>query len=167
MANIPTTAPRIPALPASPASGALWLNLVLACTDAPGRVWERSLRIPAPATLGDALCHASILPSEHGLPGTATQASLPLARLRAAAVDAPDIDPGAVDVAQATMLELAWGVWGRVRPLSHFLREGDRVELYRALKADPKEARRERFARQGARNAGLFARRRPNSKAGY
>ena len=36
----------------------------------------------------------------------------------------------------------AFGVWGKVRGPDYLLREGDRVELYRALKADPKEARR-------------------------
>jgi len=32
---------------------------------------------------------------------------------------------------------------------------------------DPKVARRERFARQGAKTAGLFAKRRAGAKAGY
>ena len=59
------------------------------------------------------------------------------------------------------------GVWGRKQPLSHVLREGDRIEVYRALRVDPKVARRERFNRQGARSAGLFARKRPGAKAGY
>ncbi|MDH5708755.1 MAG: RnfH family protein, partial [Hylemonella sp.] len=47
------------------------------------------------------------------------------------------------------------------------LRDLDRVELYRPLKVDPKVARRERFARQGARGAGLFASKRAGAKAGY
>lgn len=34
------------------------------------------------------------------------------------------------------------GVWGKVRPYAHQLRHGDRVEIYRALQADPKDARR-------------------------
>lgn len=59
------------------------------------------------------------------------------------------------------------GVWGRVMPLDTVLRDGDRVELYRPLLVDPKVARRERFARQGARASGLFASRRPGAKAGY
>ncbi|MCS4295425.1 putative ubiquitin-RnfH superfamily antitoxin RatB of RatAB toxin-antitoxin module [Comamonas sp. BIGb0152] len=59
------------------------------------------------------------------------------------------------------------GVWGRIRPRSQLLADGDRVELYQPLKVDPKKARRERFAKQGARGTGLFARRRPQSKAGY
>jgi len=37
------------------------------------------------------------------------------------------------------------GVWGKLRPLEHVLRDGDRVELYRPLKVDPKEARRQRY----------------------
>ncbi len=49
------------------------------------------------------------------------------------------------------------GVWGRKSGPDAVLREGDRVEVYRPLQVDPKLARRERFARQGARAAGLFA----------
>ena len=56
----------------------------------------------------------------------------------------------------------ACGVWGRVQPLSYLVHDGDRVELYQPLKVDPKVARRERFAQQGARSAGLFASRRTN-----
>jgi putative ubiquitin-RnfH superfamily antitoxin RatB of RatAB toxin-antitoxin module len=36
------------------------------------------------------------------------------------------------------------GVWGKIRSRSYPLREGDRVEIYRVLKADPKDARRSR-----------------------
>ena len=61
----------------------------------------------------------------------------------------------------------ACGVWGRTLAPDHGLQDGDRVELYQLLKEDPKVARRERFAQQGARGAGLFASRRPNSKSGY
>ncbi|MBK9574537.1 MAG: RnfH family protein [Rhodoferax sp.] len=50
------------------------------------------------------------------------------------------------------------GLWGQKVSRDHRLREGDRVELYRALKVDPKTSRRERFSKQGARTAGLFAR---------
>jgi uncharacterized protein len=59
------------------------------------------------------------------------------------------------------------GIWGRKAALDQPLREGDRVEIYRPLRVDPKVARRERFNRQGARAAGLFARRRPGGKPGY
>ncbi len=37
------------------------------------------------------------------------------------------------------------GVWCKVRPLHHPLREGDRIEVYRVLIVDPKEARRQRY----------------------
>lgn len=53
----------------------------------------------------------------------------------------------------------ACGIWGRAVALDALLRSGDRVEWCRPLRVDPKMARRERFARQGARAAGLFARR--------
>ena len=66
-------------------------------------------------------------------------------------------DPGALEV----------GVWGRRCALDSAVREGDRIEIYRPLRVDPKVARRERFRRQGARAAGLFASRRPGAKPGY
>lgn len=63
--------------------------------------------------------------------------------------------------------ELACGIWGRAVMPHEVLRDGDRVECCRALTVDPKLARRQRFKSQGARAAGLFAKRRPGSKAGY
>lgn len=56
----------------------------------------------------------------------------------------------AIDAARQTAPEIApiaenamgVGVWGKVRALDQLLRDGDRVELYRALQADPKDARR-------------------------
>lgn len=59
------------------------------------------------------------------------------------------------------------GVWGRKAAAEQVLRNGDRVEFYRPLRVDPKVARRERFAKQGAGAAGLFAQRRAGAKAGY
>jgi len=59
------------------------------------------------------------------------------------------------------------GVWGRKVGLSHVLRDNDRVEIYRQLTVDPKVARRERFAKQGARTTGLFKTKRKDSAAGY
>ncbi len=44
----------------------------------------------------------------------------------------------------------AFGVWGKARPLEFALRAGDRVEIYRALQADPKDARRTNARRQSA-----------------
>jgi putative ubiquitin-RnfH superfamily antitoxin RatB of RatAB toxin-antitoxin module len=64
-----------------------------------------------------------------------------------AAADLPAPDLAACTVA----------VWGRKAQLEQPLRAHDRVELLRPLRVDPKLARRERFSRQGARAAGLFA----------
>jgi putative ubiquitin-RnfH superfamily antitoxin RatB of RatAB toxin-antitoxin module len=38
---------------------------------------------------------------------------------------------------------LETGIWGHPVARDHGVREGDRVELYRALQRDPREARRE------------------------
>ena len=59
------------------------------------------------------------------------------------------------------------GIWGRRCQAQQPVREGDRIEIYRPLRVDPKVARRERFRKQGARGAGLFAQRRPGAKPGY
>jgi putative ubiquitin-RnfH superfamily antitoxin RatB of RatAB toxin-antitoxin module len=58
-------------------------------------------------------------------------------------------------------------VWGKPVTLQHVLKEGDRLEILRSLRVDPKVARRERFQRQGAKTAGLFAKRRVGAKPGY
>ena len=59
------------------------------------------------------------------------------------------------------------GIWGRAVEWTQPVQALDRIELCRPLKVDPKVARRERFRQQGARGAGLFARRRKGGKAGY
>lgn len=42
----------------------------------------------------------------------------------------------------------AVGIFGRKAPMDEVLRDGDRVEIYRPLIADPKEARRRRAERK-------------------
>lgn len=37
-----------------------------------------------------------------------------------------------------------FGIFGKLRPADTVLRDGDRVEVYRPLQADPKESRRRR-----------------------
>jgi uncharacterized protein len=54
---------------------------------------------------------------------------------------------------------LACGVWGAPRQPSDALRDLDRVELYRPLQADPKEARRQRHATQAKRQRTALGRR--------
>ena len=87
-------------------------------------------------------------------PGATVQTALQVSGLRSAF---PGIDIERADV----------GIWGRKALLDAPLREGDRIEVYRPLKVDPKIARRERFRKQGARAAGLFAGKRAGQKAGY
>ena len=71
----------------------------------------------------------------------------------------------AITESQLQSLELA--IWGRKAPGSQLLQQNDRLELVRPLLVDPKVARRERFAHQGAKKAGLFKTRRTGGKAGY
>ena len=68
---------------------------------------------------------------------------------------------------QAVLDDGRIGVWGKPIPADRVLLEGDRLELYRLLTVDPKVARRQRFVRQGAKTAGLFAKKRAGAKAGY
>ena len=42
----------------------------------------------------------------------------------------------------------AVGIFSRKVPLDHLLREGDRIEIYRPLIADPKEMRRQRAKKE-------------------
>ncbi len=114
------------------------LTVTVCFSPAPRQVCELALRLPAGSTLQQALAQAAL------------QAVWP----------ADWREP-------AHWQTLAPSLWGRKVPWSRPLREGDRVELSRALRVDPKVARRERFSRQGARRAGLFAKKRPGSAAGY
>ena len=111
---------------------------VVVCV-APRETREWTLDLPQGASVADALraCGAVPLPTP-AQGGAAADAGAPLV-----------------------------GVWGRAVALDAPLQPGGRVEVYRPLKVDPKVARRERFACQGARSTGLFARQRPGGKSGY
>jgi putative ubiquitin-RnfH superfamily antitoxin RatB of RatAB toxin-antitoxin module len=52
----------------------------------------------------------------------------------------PEIDPGALKI----------GVFGKRRPADTVVADGDRIEIYRPLSADPKEARRARARKSRA-----------------
>lgn len=54
----------------------------------------------------------------------------------------------------------ALSIWSVKAGLDQALQDGDRIELCGPLRVDPKVARRERFAQQGSKTAGLFARER-------
>jgi uncharacterized protein len=53
-----------------------------------------------------------------------------------------------------TLGELRLGVWSRTREPGSLLRDLDRVEIYRPLTVDPKEARRLRYKQQRPRAKG-------------
>ena len=89
------------------------------------------------------------------LPGGATVVQALRAYGIAAELSTPDLTAAVV------------GIWGCKANLDDPLREGDRIEVYRPLRVDPKVARRERFRTQGTRSAGLFAKKRPGAKPGY
>lgn len=61
------------------------------------------------------------------------------------------LEPGATVraalLAAGLPLDQPVGIYGRRVTLDHRLADGDRVELYRPLRADPKEARRRRALR--------------------
>lgn len=51
--------------------------------------------------------------------------------------------------AQIDLANAKFGIWGRVEPGATPLRERDRIEIYRPLVVDPKEARRLRYRKTG------------------
>ena len=68
---------------------------------------------------------------------------------------------------ELTAGKLSLGVWGKKVNIETALADSDRIEIYRPLVVDPKLARRRRFATQGARTTGLFAKSRAGGKPGY
>lgn len=47
--------------------------------------------------------------------------------------------------ARFPLQNLTTGIWGEVKPVDYLLSSGDRLELYRPLKIDPMQARRNRI----------------------
>ncbi len=113
------------------------LNVTVCFSPAPRRVLEWPLQVPTGSTVEQAWALAAQMPQ--------WPADLP------------------------TRVWQQWtpGLWNRKCAWSQLVLEGDRLELYRDLRVDPKVARRERFARQGKKRAGLFAKRRPGAASGY
>lgn len=67
-----------------------------------------------------------------------------------ASVVTVQLDEGATvaeAIAASGLTGTAFGIFGKSVPAGHRLRDGDRVEIYRPLKMDPKEARRRRARR--------------------
>ena len=61
------------------------------------------------------------------------------------------LDP---DFSGVNLENSALGIFGRVVRTDHPLKEGDRIEIYRPLAADPKAARRARVKQARKRTAG-------------
>ncbi len=89
----------------------------------PDLAFERTLLLPAPATLREAIEASEVRQQVPELAG----------------------------------VELEVGVFSQRRTLADLLRDGDRVEIYRPLTIDPKEARRIRVAVRRRRRAGRAA----------
>jgi len=89
----------------------------------PDLAFERTLLLPAPATLREA-------------------------------IEASEVRHQVPELAGA---ELEVGVFSQRRTLADLLHDGDRVEIYRPLTIDPKEARRIRVAVRRRRRAGRAA----------
>lgn len=70
--------------------------------------------------------------------GCTVQEAIELSEIRSGFPDM-EIDPGAV------------GIFSRKVSLQHVLHEGDRVEIYRPLIADPKEMRKQRALQKAAK----------------
>lgn len=58
---------------------------------------------------------------------------------------------GDANVSEQNETDFDVGVWGKRVPLDTPLRDGDRIERYRAITADPKQARHHRASQQGYR----------------
>ncbi len=59
------------------------------------------------------------------------------------------------------------GLHGQRAAPAQVLQDGERLDVAAPLITTPQQARQRRFEVQGARTAGLFARRRPGAKPGY
>lgn len=73
-------------------------------------------------------------------------------------LDMPEGSTAAQALAQSGLLQrhalalevVRIGVWGKLRDADTLLRERDRIEIYRPLLVDPKEARRQRYQQHKA-----------------
>jgi putative ubiquitin-RnfH superfamily antitoxin RatB of RatAB toxin-antitoxin module len=117
------------------------LRITLCWSLEPRHVHEMSLQVPEGSTVQDAL--------EQGVA---------LCLQDTASIDSPSL---------SSLQFQQPGIWGKKVPWTQLVQGGDRIELYRPLKVDPKVARRQRFKRQGKGRTGLFANRKSGSAAGY
>jgi putative ubiquitin-RnfH superfamily antitoxin RatB of RatAB toxin-antitoxin module len=105
----------------APGHDAATIVVDVACSPAPREMLCATLSLPAGATVGDAL----------------------------QAADWPMLDAAREGDDAFAAAGLSAAVWGRARPLAHALRDGDRVEVLRALVVAPMDARRVRYRAAG------------------
>ena len=98
----------------------------------------------APAETAEALLRVEVIwgPAPHDV--RLVSLMLPAGSTAAQALEASGLLLEFPELADAPM-----GVWGRACARGHLLRDLDRVELYRGLVVDPKEARRLRHGQRG------------------
>lgn len=60
-----------------------------------------------------------------------------------------------VDMPEIDLMSCRFGIYAKLKTLDTILRDGDRIEIYRPLIADPKESRRRRADKALHINAGL------------
>ena len=83
----------------------------------------------------------------------AEQAVVRLSLAAAATVEAAILQSGLLErYPEIRLVPLCVGIFGTITPLDARLRTGDRVEIYRPLTVDPKEARRRRVYLRAAKN---------------
>jgi len=111
------------------------LKLTLVYSSVARQVREIALELPAGGTLAQALERAK----RQWLAGCQQGAKGPKAAGADAACDQGDAWPAAAVAASE------FGLWGRPAAAATVLQDGDRIEIYRPLRVDPKVARRERY----------------------
>ena len=105
------------------------MRVTVAIAWAPRQVLERELELPQGASAADAWAVCCLWPAATG--DSTLQQHIP---------------------------HPLFAVWGQRASAHTMLQPGQRLEVLRGLRVDPKTARRERFATQGKRTAGLFSR---------
>ncbi len=129
------------------------IKVTVVYSPAPRQVEELELVLPAGSTPHAALAALAALVALVAITNNGSKARWP--------------ELGSIEDAGDRGASWTLGIWARSASLDQVLRDKDRVEIYRPLLVDPKVARRERFAKQGAKKAGLFANRRAGAKPGY
>ena len=128
-ADVPSDVPSdVPAHAPSEAH-AQTLTVHVVASPGPRQTVAVTLSLPVGSTVADAVRRSGLLIDHPALRELATQ---------------PDAGQGVIGA-------LTVAVWGRAAPPEHVLDDGDRIELVRPLKVDPKEARRMRYEVQGDR----------------